>query len=217
MNAPSLVDPDRYTGTVTYVGALPCRRTCRRLRRGGNADAYRAGGRRVRLYRMRATQAARPHPRGPCARRRAPSWEPSLGAPPEPHPIGRIQLLATIDQASQRLQRGLKAHPRVGDGVYLASGSAFGSLISNTTNDPGDVTLEVGTLDAGGGVAIKQSAEKLFARHCGVLGATGGGKSWTIATLLQRNSARITLPPGPARRQSASGLVRTRQSRLQRY
>lgn len=177
-----------------------CRRTCRRLRRGGNADAYRAGGRRVRLSRMRATQAARPHPRGPCARRRAPSWEPSLGAPPEPHPIGRIQLLATIDQASRRLQRGQKAHPRVGDGIYLASGSAFGSLISNTTNDPGDVTLELGTLDAGGGVAIKQSAEKLFARHCGVLGATGGGKSWTIATL-----------------QSASRLVRSRQRRLQRY
>ncbi len=200
MNAPSLVDPDRYTGTVTYVGALlvqanlpqaTARRERRRLSRGG---------RRVRLSRMRATQAARPHPRGPCARRRAPSWEPSLGAPPEPHPIGRIQLLATIDQASRRLQRGLKAHPRVGDGVYLASGSAFGSLISNTTNDPGDVTLELGTLDAGGGVTIKQSAEKLFGRHCGVLGATGGGKSWTIATL-----------------QSASRLVRSRQRRLQRY
>ncbi|MCW8143022.1 ATP-binding protein [Agrobacterium tumefaciens] len=114
------------------------------------------------------------------------SLEPSLGAPPDPHPIGRIQLLATIDQASQRLQRGLKTHPRVGDGVYLASGSAFASLISNTTNDPGDVALELGTLDAGGGVPIRLSAEKLFGRHCGVLGATGGGKSWTIATLLQQ-------------------------------
>jgi hypothetical protein len=33
----------------------------------------------------------------------------------------------------------------------------------------------------------------------------------------QRNSARIALPLGPARRQSASGLVRSRQRRLQRY
>lgn len=72
------------------------------------------------------------------------------------------------------LIHSLKTHPRVGDGVYLASGSAFGSLISNTTNDPGDVALELGTLDAGGGVPIRLSAEKLFGRHCGVLGATGG-------------------------------------------
>ncbi len=43
MNAPSLVDPDRYTGTVTYVGALlvqanlpqaTARRERRRLSRG---------------------------------------------------------------------------------------------------------------------------------------------------------------------------------------
>jgi DNA helicase HerA-like ATPase len=98
-------------------------------------------------------------------------------------------LLATIDQAAQKLQRGLKIHPRVGDGVYLATGSIFAELVSNTTNEPGDVSIEIGTMDAGGGVTIKLSAEKVFGRHCGVLGATGGGESWTIATLLQQIKA----------------------------
>lgn len=190
MNAPSLVDPDHYIGTITYVGAslvqanLPqatARPERRRLSRGAvgefvfiDCEQYKLLG---RILEVRVPDVERL------------SLEPSLGAPPDPHPIGRIQLLATIDQASQRLQRGLKTHPRVGDGVYLATGSAFASLISNTTNDPGDVALELGTLDAGGGVPIRLSAEKLFGRHCGVLGATGGGKSWTIATLLQQIKA----------------------------
>ena len=190
MSAPSLVDPDHYIGTVTYAGAsfvqanLPhatARPERRRLSRGAvgefvfiDCEQYKLLG---RILEVRVPDTERL------------SLEPSLGTPPEPHPIGRIQLLATIDQASQRLQRGLKAHPRVGDGVYLASGSAFGNLISNTTNDPRDVTVELGTLDAGGGVAIRLSAEKLFGRHCGVLGATGGGKSWTIAALLQQIKA----------------------------
>jgi uncharacterized protein len=187
VTARSLVDPDHFIGTVTYVGAsvlqanLPqatARPERRRLSRGAvgefvfiDCEQFKLLG---RILEVRVPDVERL------------TLEPTLGTPPEPHPIGRIQLLATIDQASQRLQRGLKTHPRVGDGVYLASGNSFGDLISNTTNDPGDVALELGTLDAGGGVTIKLSAEKLFGRHCGVLGATGGGKSWTIATLLQQ-------------------------------
>ena len=190
MNPPSLVDPDYYIGTVTYVGAslvqanLPqaaARPERRRLSRGAvgefvfiDCEQYKLLG---RILEVRVPDVERL------------TLEPSLGIPPDPHPIGRIQLLATIDPPSHRLQRGLKTHPRVGDGVYLASASAFGGLISNTTNEPNDVALELGTLDAGGGVPIRFSAEKLFGRHCGVLGATGGGKSWTIATLLQQIKA----------------------------
>lgn len=187
MSARSLVDPDHYIGTVTLVVAslvqanLPqatARPERRRLARGAvgefvfiDCEQYKLLG---RILEVRVPDVERL------------TLEPSLGTPPEPNPIGRIQLLATIDQATQRLYRGLKTHPRVGDGVYLAARNIFGSLISNTTNDPGDVALELGTLDAGGGVTIQLSAEKLFGRHCGVVGATGGGKSWTIATLLQQ-------------------------------
>lgn len=190
MTLRSLSDPDYYVGTVTYVGAsvvqanLPqatARPERRRLARGAVGDfvfvdceQYKLLG---RILEVKVPDTERL------------SLEPALGSPPEPHPIGRIQLVATIDQAAQKLQRGLKIHPRVGDGVYLATGSIFAELVSNTTNEPGDVAIEIGTMDAGGGVTIKLSAEKVFGRHCGILGATGGGKSWTIAALLQQIKA----------------------------
>jgi uncharacterized protein len=190
MSSRSLIDPDYYIGTVTYVGPtavqanLPhatARPERRRLSRGAVGDFVFVDCEQVKLL-GRVVEV-----RIPDAERL--SLEPSLGSPPDPHPIGRIQLLATIDQAAQRLQRGLKTHPRVGDGVYLAAGGLFADLIANSTNEPGDWALEIGTLDAGGGVVIKLSAEKIFGRHCGILGATGGGKSWTIATLLQQIKA----------------------------
>jgi DNA helicase HerA-like ATPase len=187
MTARSLVDPDYYVGTVTFVNAstvqanLPqatARPERRRLSRGAVGDfvfidceQYKLLG---RILEVRIPDAERL------------MLEPTLGTPPDPNPIGRIQLLATIDQAAQRLQRGLKTHPRVGDGVYLATSEVFGALISNTSTDPNEISLELGTLDAGGGFPIKLSAEKVFGRHCGVMGATGGGKSWTIAALLQQ-------------------------------
>lgn len=191
MTARSLADPDYYIGTVTLVGAslvqanLPqatARPERRRLARGAVGDFvfvdcehYKLLG---RILEVKIPDVERL------------SLEPALGAPPEPHPIGKIQLVATIDQSAQKLQRGLKVHPRVGDSVYLASDSIFAELVSNTTNEPGDVQIQIGTIDAGtSGVTINLSAEKIFGRHCGVLGATGGGKSWTIASLLQQIKA----------------------------
>jgi hypothetical protein len=112
------------------------------------------------------------------------SVEPTLGASPDPNPVGRIQLLASMEPGSSRLQRGIKSHPRIGDSVFLADPELFADLVASSTGDPGDVTIDLGTLDAAGGCPIRLSAEKFFGRHCGVLGATGGGKSWTIATLL---------------------------------
>jgi len=190
MTTRGLVDPEQYIGTITQVGAasaqanLPqstARPERRRLARGAVGDFVFIDCEQFKLL-GRIIDV-----RIPDAERL--TVEPALGAPPEPHPIGRIQLLATVNQSAQRLQRGLKVHPRVGDGVYIAAGGLFAELVANTTNEPDDVTLGLGTLNADGGVAIRLSAEKIFGRHCGVLGATGGGKSWTIATLLDQIKA----------------------------
>lgn len=187
MTVRSLVDPDHYIGTITSAGAasaqanLPqatARPERRRLARGAvgefvfvDCEQFKLLGRIVEV-------------RIPDAERL--NVEPALGKLSDPHPIGRIQLLATVNQSLQKLQRGLKTHPRVGDSVFLAAPGVFADLVANTTSEPGDVTLQLGTLDADGGVGIHLSAEKIFGRHCGVLGATGGGKSWTVASLLDQ-------------------------------
>jgi uncharacterized protein len=185
MSVRSLVDPDKYLGTITNVGPsivhanLPhatARPETRRLARGAVGDFVFIDCENVKLL-GRVIEV-----RIPDAERL--TVEPSLGKPAEPHPIGRIQLLATVEQSARKIQRGVKTHPRVGDGVFLAAAGVFAELVANTTNRPGEATLELGCLDTADGAPIKVSAEKLFGRHCGIFGATGGGKSWTLATLL---------------------------------
>jgi len=112
--------------------------------------------------------------------------EPSLGKVPATHPIGRIQLLASVDQCESKLLRGLRVHPRIGDAVYLTDPELFGEMLSNALASGGTPTIHVGTLDAGRGVSLRLQPEKVFGRHCGIFGATGGGKSWTLASLLEQ-------------------------------
>lgn len=110
--------------------------------------------------------------------------EPKLGEVPDPNPIGRVQLLAAVAQGGTQLQRGIPTFPRIGDGVYLANPGLLAQLIRNAVAKEGEATMSVGRIDAASGVDVCLPPEKIFGRHCGVFGATGGGKSWTIATLL---------------------------------
>src|SRR6202162_1703575 len=109
-----------------------------------------------------------------------------LGEIPATPPVGRIQLLATVDQRWNKLLRGLRVHPCIGDAVYVADPEVFGQLISNALATTGGLTLDLGILDAGAGVRLRLQPEKIFGRHCGIFGATGGGKSWTLASLLEQ-------------------------------
>ncbi|MGN7713675.1 ATP-binding protein [Agrobacterium radiobacter] len=112
--------------------------------------------------------------------------EPSLGKAAVTNPIGKIQLLAAVEQRSNKLRRGLPDFPRIGDGVYLAEPSQLATLIRNAVANEDELTLSIGRIDAADGVDVCLPPEKIFGRHCGVFGATGGGKSWTVATLVQQ-------------------------------
>ncbi len=187
MTLPSPVDPDWYLGTVTQATAtqvlvnLP-QATARPERRsqakGAVGDFVFIDCERLKILgRIMETRV-------PDSERL--TLEPHLGAQLDPNPVGRVQLLAGIEQGSTKLQRGLSIFPRIGDGVYLANPSLLGKLLHNAVAHPGELTLDVGRLDAGEGVKVSLPPEKLFGRHCGVFGATGGGKSWTLATLIQQ-------------------------------
>jgi uncharacterized protein len=187
MTVRSLVDPDKYIGTITCVTAsvahanfpyATARPELRGLAKGAVGDFVFLDCETTKLL-GRIVEV-----RLPDSERL--SVEPRLGTPVEPHPIGRIQLLASIDQRQTKLQRGLRVHPRVGDAVYLADSALFGNLIANALTSINKLTLDIGQLDAGSGIDLRIQPERLFGRHCGVFGATGGGKSWTLATLLNQ-------------------------------
>jgi hypothetical protein len=120
------------------------------------------------------------------------SVEPELGEAREAHPIGTIQLLATITLADGRVAGGIARHPRLGSRVYsahpdllkwIAESAGQGSRTAPTKR------LRIATIDSAGRTAVTLSPEVLFGRHCAVLGSTGAGKSWTVARLIDEAAA----------------------------
>jgi hypothetical protein len=140
MTIRSLVDPEQHIGTTTQAGAaivqanLPhasARSERRRLARGCVGEFISIDCEHIKLL-GRIVEVEIPDSERL-------SVEPVMGSPPECHPIGRIQMLATVDQKAQRPQRGLKVHPRVGDGVYLAAGGIGGAVGPPLGNRPTEV------------------------------------------------------------------------------
>lgn len=188
----SPVDPDKYIGTVTLVNASQLQANLplasaqperRALSRGAVGDFVFIDCECVKLL-GRITEV-----RIPDAERL--SVEPRLGAPVTPNPIGRIQLLSTVTDGDTKLARGINTYPKIGDGVFLASADILAQMIGKSATKAGEINVPVGMIEAGGqGVTIELPPEKLFGRHCGIFGATGGGKSWTIAGLIEQIKAQ---------------------------
>ena len=121
----SLVDPDRYVGTVTLVAASNLQANMpyatanperRALARGVVGDFVFIDCELVKLL-GRIVEVWIPDVERLTV-------EPSLGKVPATHPIGRIQLLASVDQRESKLVRGLRVHPRIGDAVYLTGAAS---------------------------------------------------------------------------------------------
>lgn len=181
------VESDRYVGTVTQVTAsyvymnLPNAALGREQRgtsRGAVGDFV-------------FVDCERSYVLGRIVETRLPDGErltvePAIGSDGAVNPIGRVQLLAAVEQQSNKLKRGVVQFPRIGDGVYLAETRLLATLIRNAVAGAEDLTLSIGRIDAADGVDVCLPPDKLFGRHCGVFGATGGGKSWTVATLVEQ-------------------------------
>lgn len=102
--------------------------------------------------------------------------------------IGVIKLLGTITTDELQIKAGVEAYPRLGDKVYSAPHS-FISLIPTLMEDPSksrsNVRLEIGKIESSTQSSVTITPENLFGRHCAILGATGGGKSWTTAHIIE--------------------------------
>jgi uncharacterized protein len=112
--------------------------------------------------------------------------EPHMGKPPASHPIGTVQLLCSVAIETGEVTPGIRVFPRIGAAVY----SAHPDLLSKVAEfakegHVDDLTLSIATLAKDASTLVKLTPEKLFGRHSAILGATGGGKSWTIARILE--------------------------------
>ncbi len=105
---------------------------------------------------------------------------------PNNNPIGLVQLLVSVDVETGINLQGIRQYPKLGAQVYAAHPRLVSMLaegiIGMKTNY---LQLPIAEMPHDSSVAIHITPEKLFARHCAVLGSTGGGKSFTMANLIE--------------------------------
>ena len=186
----SLIDSSKRIGTVTRVTASAVELTLpnalaalgrRGLAKGSVGDFVFVDCDRSAIL-GRVTEVGIPD-------RQRNSLEHQIETDPTVEPQGRIQLLATVSKTTRKVTRGINTQPRVGDGVYLAEGGALSNSIKDALEgdmkrDSAPLLVELGHLSGLDDAALSIPPEKLFGRHCGVFGATGGGKSWTVSRLV---------------------------------
>jgi hypothetical protein len=119
------------------------------------------------------------------------SVEPKLGRPDVTDPIGEVALLTDIDLHAGAVTGAVNSPPRLSAPAYSAPPRFLQWVLEASSaahGKPPSVFLDVGTIPGLSEASVKVSPERLFGRHCAVLGVTGGGKSFTLARLLEASS-----------------------------
>lgn len=116
---------------------------------------------------------------------------PSLGNEMLVDPVGEVDMLATLDRQSGRVFPGIATRPRLGAHVYSPAPDLMSALVADSAS--GVVNNEIAKLSLGVVTSLQDASvsvmpERLFGRHCAILGATGGGKSYTIAKLIEESA-----------------------------
>lgn len=104
------------------------------------------------------------------------------------HPIAKVKLLALFDiYKPESIIKTVSRYPSVGSKVFSCSDEQIGAYISAFGIKTGDKDVPFAPLGklTSNNALCNISLNSLFGRHCAVLGTTGGGKSWTVAKLLE--------------------------------
>lgn len=190
--SPSIFDAALLVGTVASVSASRVRINLRSEKRIGGAlvNGVRYGMGEVGEFVIVETEGAALF--GRMLETRLPekerlSVEPQIGKLHEVHPIGEVQLLATISVTDLSIVAGVSTYPRLGARVFCAPYELVSTIPARigVSGSKPNVVLELGSVKNARDAHIAATPEKVFGRHCAVLGATGGGKSYTVARLIE--------------------------------
>jgi hypothetical protein len=114
--------------------------------------------------------------------------EPRIGRPESVDPIGDVALLTDVDLSTQDVTGAVSSPPRLGTPAYSVSSVFLQWVLESSARKRGEnasVALCIGDVAGVTKTPVSVSPERIFGRHCAVLGVTGGGKSWTIARLVE--------------------------------
>ena len=120
------------------------------------------------------------------------------------HPTGRLEVLLSFDLFDPlNIEKGVNSLPLIGSKVFICSSEFLATYFRKfgVKNEDLEVapTIKLGNLIYDKNVAVNLSLQSLFARHCAVVGTTGGGKSYTISKFIEgiidANSKAIIIDP----------------------
>jgi hypothetical protein len=105
------------------------------------------------------------------------------------HPVATIELLITFNYFKpEQISKGLDTFPHVGAKVFSCNSVFLQRYLSKFGLDEGDENqslFDFAVLTTDENVSVEISSQSLFGRHCAIVGTTGGGKSWTLARLVE--------------------------------
>lgn len=105
------------------------------------------------------------------------------------HPVAKIEILALFSvYEPEKIVKTVSRYPEIGAKVFSCSNEQIGKYISLFGIKEGKVDdtpfVPLGRLTSNDEIC-SVSLNSLFGRHCAVVGTTGGGKSWTVAKLVE--------------------------------
>jgi DNA helicase HerA-like ATPase len=79
-------------------------------------------------------------------------------------------------------ERGISVYPTTGAEVHAIASTELDSMFRKFR----EKKYDIGVVSSNQKIHVHLDPSPLFGRHCAILGQTGAGKSWTVATLLQK-------------------------------
>lgn len=117
------------------------------------------------------------------------------------HPTAKVEILLSFDYYTGDAQHTLNAFPNIGAKVFVCPSSFIQKYVMKFGEKSGLSVpyIKLGRLTSNIETEVCVSQQALFNRHCAIVGTTGGGKSWTIAKLIEsmvdNKSKTILLDP----------------------
>lgn len=105
------------------------------------------------------------------------------------HPSGKAELLLVFSlYEPAKAVKTISKYPSIGAKVYACSDDLISLYVKEfgkrEDNEDANVFADLGKLTSNDS-PCSVSFNALFGRHCAVVGTTGGGKSWTVAKLIE--------------------------------
>ncbi|GAB1472589.1 hypothetical protein MASR2M69_00290 [Bacteroidota bacterium] len=104
------------------------------------------------------------------------------------HPSGKAELLLSFCVFEpEKTEKTVSKYPTIGAKVYSCSDEQIEIYVrefGKKKDDLENVYADLGRLTSND-AKCKVSINSIFGRHCAIVGTTGGGKSWTVAKLVE--------------------------------